>query len=183
VGESGDYEERTYTRKDMRRFLTVVMVGMIGAIALPQIVAKEATIAQAQAINSPWKLTAGAKQFVGRKVQTKDIVGEVQTHEAAGQWLAVTLNIRNSSGTRQKSKDVFALGTAKLIDTAGRVYEVDADAAPQVYGDILDKAPFGAGETRSVRLLFDVPANVKIRQLTVLGDDVKGETQEFKVGL
>jgi hypothetical protein len=167
----------------MRRFLAVMAIAVIGAIALPQIVAKEATIAQAQAINSPWKLTAGAKQFMGRKVQTKVLVGDVKTHEAAGQWLAVTLNICNSSGARQKSKDVFALGTAKLTDTSGRVYEVDADAAPQVYGDILDKAPFGAGETRSVRLLFDVPTNVKIRQLTILGDDVKGETQEFQVRL
>jgi hypothetical protein len=183
MGESGDYEERTYIRKDMSRFLTVVMVGMLGAIALPQIVAKEATIAQAQGINSPWKLTAGTRQFVGRKVQTKDVIGEVETHEAAGQWLAVTLNIRNSSKARQKSKDVFTLGTAKLTDTAGRVYEVDSDAAPQVYGDILDKAPFGAGETRSVRLVFDVPTNIRIRQLTILGYDVKGELQEFPVGL
>jgi hypothetical protein len=164
----------------MMRLPSILMIaGLVVGTVTAGIVRPEPVAAQQ--IQTPWKLSITAKGPSGRVVQVKDASGEVNQVEAAGQWVGVNLTIRNNSKTRQSAKDVFSLGTAKLVDGKGHVYEVDADASPAVYGDSLDKKPFAPGEARTVRLFFDVPTSARITTLSILGDDVKGEIQEFRL--
>jgi hypothetical protein len=164
----------------MRRFLTVVMVVMLGAIALPQIVAKEATIAQAQTAVTPWKMWIGARSWAGQTVTTK--VYDKETHEAAGWWLSVDLTVQNATGTRQSVKDALFWGQAELEDKTGNVYKADWEASAGVLQeDKFEGKPFGPGESRAVRLLFDVPQNVQISKLKVSGYDAKRNFKEFTI--
>jgi Domain of unknown function (DUF4352) len=141
----------------------------------------EATAAEVQApekIETPWKLAINSQRDAGGKIQSAEFGGETKTLEAAGRWLVVMLNVENASRQRQSAKDVFALSSAKLVDGTGKTVDVDSDAVSAL-DDTLDKKPFEPGETRTVKLVFDVPKGAKPKHITLLGDDVKGNAQDF----
>jgi Domain of unknown function (DUF4352) len=134
----------------------------------------------AEKIESPWKLGIESKRDAGAKIQS---AGEdSKTLEAAGKWFVVMLSVENTSTDRQSAKNVFATTTAKLIDAAGKSYDVDTDAI-SIIDDTLDKKPFASGEARSVKLVFDIPKDAKPKHITLLGDDVKGVTRDFTAKL
>ncbi len=138
------------------------------------------TVESPEKIDTPWKLTIGAQRDAGTKIQSVGFGGDTETLEAAGRWLVVMLNVENASQQRQSAKDVFALGSAKLVDGTGKTYDVDADAV-SILDDTLDKKPFEPGEARTIKLVFDVPKVGTPKHLTLLGDDVKGDVQDFVV--
>jgi Domain of unknown function (DUF4352) len=163
------------------RFPAMLMIVGCSVLSVGGLALLPVAPATAQAIQTPWKLTITTKGTAGRSIQVKDAYGNMEKMEAAGQWVGIDLSFKNTSGTRRSAKDVFAIGTAKLIDGAGNTYDVDRDASPSAYGDELDKKPFEPGESRAIRLYFDTPKTAKIQRLSILGDDIKGEIQEFMV--
>jgi Domain of unknown function (DUF4352) len=160
--------------------LTLIACTLLGAcsgVAVPD--APEATATEAPAkIETPWALTIGAQRDAGAEIQSDGFGGETETLEAAGRWLVVMLNVENASKQRQSAKDVFSLSSAKLVDGAGKTYDVDTDAV-SILDDTLDKKPFEPGEARTIKLVFDVPKDAKPKQVTIWGDDVKGDVQDF----
>lgn len=165
----------------MRRFLTVVMVGLIGAIALPQIVAKEATIAQAQQKQnqSPllWKLWSEGRGWPGRTVTTNQ-----QVHDASGRWIWVTLTMQNVSGKALRTSGSVEWKSATLEDTQGNTYDIDWGASSGIEAKI-DNTPFMQAETRPARLFFDIPDNAQVSKLRVDVEDESGQMKEFIVNL
>jgi hypothetical protein len=167
----------------MRRFLAVVMTGLIGAIALPQIVAKEATIVQAQQPQAPmnWKVWTEGRGWPGPKVTT-NAYGAQETHEAAGRWLWVSVTMQNTSGARRTLKDDLQWEFAEVEDTEGNIYKADWDASTMtLLSKKVEGKPFGPGESRSVRLLFDIPNNAQIAKLKISGYDSQQESREIVV--
>ncbi len=134
---------------------------------------------------TPWKLSIASQRNAGTKIQSDDAAGtgDTETLEAAGSWLVVMVTVENTSTQKQSAKDVFSTSSAKLVDATGAEHDADSDAV-SVYAQeesVLDKKPFTPGEKRSLKFVFDLPKGAKPKHLTLLGDDAKGEVQDFIV--
>jgi hypothetical protein len=159
--------------------IACTFLGACSGVDVPDAPETTATATDAPAkIETPWALTIGAQRDAGAKIQGAESGGDSETLEAAGRWLVVMLNVENASKQRQSAKDVFLLTSAKLIDGGGKSYDVDTDAV-SILDDTLDKKPFEPGEARTIKLVFDVPKDAKPKQVTIMGDDVKGNAQDF----
>jgi hypothetical protein len=166
----------------MRLPVVLLLTGSVllgHAIGVPSMTPQVQPV-QAQAVGTHWKLWISAKSWAGQTVTTK--VYDKETHEAAGWWLAVDLAVQNATGTRQSVKDVLYWGQAELEDRAGNVYKADWEASAGVLQEErLEGKPFSPRESRSVKLLFDVPQNVQITKLKVSGYDSKKNFKEFTI--
>jgi hypothetical protein len=166
----------------MRLPIVLLLTGSVllgHAVGVPSI-EPQAQPVQAQTARTPWKLWISAKSWAGQTVITK--VYDKETHEAAGAWLTVDLAVQNATGTRQSVKDVLDWGQAELEDRAGNVYKADWEASAGVLQEEkFEGKPFGPGESRSVRLLFDVPQNVQVSKLKISGYDSKRNFKEFTI--
>jgi hypothetical protein len=162
--------------------LTLIACTFLGAcsgVDVPDAPETTTTATEApEKIETPWALTIDSQRDAGGKIQGAEAGGDSETLEAAGRWLVVMLNVENASKQRQSAKDVFSLSSAKLVDGAGKTYDVDTDAV-SILDDTLDKKPFEPGEARTIKLVFDVPKDAKPKQVTIWGDDVKGDVQDF----
>lgn len=161
------------------------LLGACSGVDAPSDAEAQAEVSEKpEKIETPWKLAIESQRNAGSKIQSDDPFGsgETKTLEAAGNWMVVMLSVENSTAQKQSAKDVFALGTARLVDASGKEYDSDSDASASFdQAEILDKKPFAPGEARSVKLVFDVPKGAKPKSIKVLGDDVKQQTQEFTV--
>jgi Domain of unknown function (DUF4352) len=159
--------------------IACAFLGACGGLDVPtESEATAAAVETPEKIDTPWNVTIDSQRDAGAKIQSAGFGGDTETLEAAGRWLVVMLNVENASKQRQSAKDVFLLSSAKLVDGAGKTYDVDTDAV-SILDETLDKKPFEPGEARTVKLVFDVPKGAKPKHITLLGDDVKGTVQDF----
>ena len=94
-------------------------------------------------------------------------------HEAAGSWMVVTLEVKNKTADRQSAKQSeVSPSTSKLVDQAGKTYEVDYNLPGFMPIDFHEK-PFAPNESRTFQLSFDVPKSAKPDRIEniMFGDD------------
>lgn len=129
---------------------------------------------------SPFQMQVTGRQSIGQKMKVKDSAGEVETLEAAGAWMAVTVNVRNISGARQAVSDALWFGLAELTDSQGNIHRVES-AASAASIDAIERKPMAPGEVRSVKLVFDLPIGTAAGELKINGYDAQRNVQEFRV--
>ncbi|MEH1908534.1 MAG: DUF4352 domain-containing protein [Nostoc sp.] len=102
-----------------------------------------------------WGVSATGIKYAGQKIQ-----GKYRTYEAAEVWTVVSVNVKNTSGKRQREDDAwFILPLSKLVDSKGNKYDVKETEFK--YDVHLLSKPFSPGEARSIDLLFDTPKGIK----------------------
>jgi hypothetical protein len=131
-------------------------------------------------VASPLNLKIAGRQSVGQKMKVKNTVGDVETLEAAGAWMAVMVNVKNTSGSRQSVKGTFFFNQAELTDNRGAVHMVDWKASGDSM-DTFEEKPMDVGEVRSVKLVFDLPSGTAAGELKINGYDAQRNIQEFQV--
>lgn len=168
----------------------IVMFAMVrGCMAILQDDGSHSTasnapqVKSAEVIKTPWKWSIESKREAGAKIQgSPDFEGKTETLEAAGKWLVVMMSLENASTTRQSAKDIFVLSTAQINDSEGKVHDVDMDAS-ELDSDKLEEKPFKPGESRSVKLAFDIPQAAKPKTITILGTDEQKKVKKFIINL
>jgi Domain of unknown function (DUF4352) len=167
----------------MRLPIVLILTGSVllgHAMGVPSI-APQAQPVQANQGTMPWKFWIGARSWQGRTMTT-NVYGSPDQHEAAEMWLAVDLTIQNATGSRKSTNGAMLWSLAELVDTTGNVYKADWGASTMEYQDTAFQAkPFGPGEVRKVRLVFDVPGNVQIAKLRFSAEDSRGESQDIEI--
>lgn len=173
----------------MRLPLVLMIVGctFLGACGGADVAEKPSAevVEVAEKIETPWKLSIESQRNAGAKIQEDDPngLGDTKTLEAAGNWMVVMVSVENASAQKQSAKNIFLTSSAKLIDATGKEYDADADAVSAYAQEeaVLDKKPFAPGESRSLKFVFDVPKDAKPKHFKLLGDDAKGQAQDFIV--
>ncbi|MGL5062197.1 MAG: DUF4352 domain-containing protein [Microcoleus sp.] len=112
----------------------------------------------------PWLFTL---QKVTTPGQTMKSWLEEKPTEAVGQWAIAHVQVTNVSKARQSLKEVLLLGTAKMVDDKGASKEVDGDVTSQQELLDFEEKPLKPGESRTVKLVFDVPAEVSIARVDI----------------
>lgn len=154
-------------------------VALVGAIAADEEPGQKTKPEKIAEIKSPWKWSIASHREAGAKIQgPPDFEGKTETMEAAGKWLVVMMRLQNASTIRQKADGTFVLTTAEITDIDGKVHEVDMNAS-DIAGESLEGKPFNPGESRSVKLVFDIPQATKPQSITILGWDEQKEAQRF----
>lgn len=120
-----------------------------------------------------WEIKVTGVKNAGQKIQ-----GKYRTYEAAEVWTVVSVNVKNTSGKRQREDDGWLhIIVSKLVDSKGNKYDVK-DMERKYNIDLLNK-PFSPGESRSIDLLFDTPKGIKADKFLIT--DEKFESIPLKL--
>ncbi|BAZ15075.1 hypothetical protein NIES4071_69450 [Calothrix sp. NIES-4071] len=107
-----------------------------------------------------WELTVTNVRYAGQKYET-----EYSSYEAVDTWTIVSINIKNTSGKRQRDDDAwFSFLFTELVDSKGKKHD-SKERNYKFNGDL--SKPFTPGEVRSVDLLFDTPKNTVAKQILI----------------
>lgn len=113
----------------------------------------------------PWLFTLQKVTTPGQKM--KDSVYDDKMLEATGQWAIAHVQVTNVSKARQSLKEVLLLTTAKMVDDKGASKEVDRDVTSQQGFLDFEEKPLNPGESRTVKLVFDMPAEASIARVDI----------------
>lgn len=162
--------------------MKLMTLALLLTIASPAILAQTAQaevrqIAQNKPINSHWRLATSMKNWPGKT--TVDIDGE--KHVAQGHWVVVDVSVHNTSGEARSIENVFDWTGAELVSAAGETYNLETEAGDTYRRLKAMGRQFAPGESRVMRLFFDVANGNSLSHIKISGTDVDGDYQEFKV--
>jgi PBP1b-binding outer membrane lipoprotein LpoB len=112
----------------------------------------------------PWLFTLQKVTTPGQKMKSWL---EEKPMEAAGQWAIAHVQIQNISKTRQSLKDVVSLASSKIVDEKGKSKELDTDVTSVEEITTFDEKPLNPGESRTVKLVFDMPTAVSVSRIDI----------------
>ena len=113
----------------------------------------------------PWLFTLQKVTTPGQKM--KDWMDDEKLLEASGQWAIAHVQVTNVSKSRQSLKDVLVLGLSKMVDDKGSSKALDTDVTSAIVMDAFDEKPLNPGESRTVKLVFDIPTDASIARVDI----------------